>query len=306
MLRQFDIVDGRIAPATADPGTILVYVNPDESERAHLVSDLHLDEHTLGSALDPNELSRLEFEPDHVAIIFKRPKNYSAGVNGAFLLEVASTGVFLFEKKLIVVLSDDAPVFDGPKFGRVTTLRGAMLRLIYRSIYHFLEHLKIIDKISDELQGKINTSMENRYLINLFELQKTLVYYLSSISSNGMLIERLKLNAPKIGFTPEQFEVLDDIYIENNQCYKQAEMNSNILASLMDARVSIVGNNLAILIKILNIITLAIMVPTLIVSIFSMNVRLPMQDYPHSFWMIMAIALLSVLGFMSLWRYKKW
>lgn len=304
VFRTYHITDGKLVETPDGTGPVAVYCNPDENEKKYLVSALQIDEHTLGSALDPDELARLEFEPAHAALIFKQPKSYTGG--GSFHLDVASTGAFLFADRLVVVTSDDAPLWNGLKIGRVSTLNDVMLRMIYRSIFHFIEHLKIIDKISDGLQAKINTSMENRYLINLFELQKSLVYYLSSISSNGALIEKMKLNTSKIGFTNDEMEFLDDIFIENNQCYKQAEVNSNILASLMDARVSIVSNNLNILIKVLNFVTIAIMVPTLIVSIFSMNVHLPLQEHPASFWLILGMAGLSVLGFMSLWRYKKW
>ena len=97
--------------------------------------------------------------------------------------------------------------------------------------------------------------MENRYLLNLFTLEKSLVYYLNAINSNGMVIEKIRHNAAKIGFSQESLELLDDIIIENDQCLKQAEIYSNILTGLMDARGSIVSNNLNVLMKTLNIIT---------------------------------------------------
>jgi len=156
------------------------------------------------------------------------------------------------------------------------------------------------------LQEKIAKSMENRHLLNLFTLQKSLVYYLSSITSNTALLEKLKLNSTKIGFPTEEIELLDDIMIENNQCYKQAEIHSNILASLMDARVSVVSNNLNVLMKTLNIITIGIMVPTFVVSAFSMNVHIPLEDHPYAFFIIMGFALLSVLSFLAFWRYRRW
>jgi len=99
---------------------------------------------------------------------------------------------------------------------------------------------------------------------------------------------------------------LDDLIIENSQCYRQAEIHSNILASLMDARASIVGNNLNVLMKTLNIIMLGIMLPTLVVSIFSMNVPIPGQGHPLSFWLIIILALSSVGAMMIFWKKKKW
>jgi magnesium transporter len=304
MLKGYNISAGRICQAGESGCPVLVYVNPDEAERKLLLTEYKLDEHTLNSALDPDEQARLEFEPDHLALIIKGPKNYSA--KEQFLFRTSSFGLFLFRERLIVVLPEDIPMFEGKIFNRINSLNDAALKLIYRSIAHFVEHLKIINMVSDSLEAKINSSMENKYLLNLFTLEKSLVYYLNAINSNAMVIEKLKANAAKIGFSQEELEFLDDTTIENSQCYKQAEIYSNILAGLMDARVSVVSNNLNVLMKTLNIITIGIMVPTFVVSAFSMNVRIPIQDHPLAFWIIMGLALVSVVGFMLFWRFKKW
>lgn len=304
MVTRFEITNGRIAPSEQERSPILVFTNPDDVEKNYLIEKLKIDEHTLASALDPDELSRLEFEPKHTAIIFKRPRNYSG--KDKLLFKVTSCGIFLFKNRLILIQSEDLPLFDGKQFTNVQTLNEAVLKLLYRSIFHFLEHLKVITQITDELERKINKAMENKFLLNLFTLEKSLVYYLNSINSNGGLIERLKNNSAKLGFTTGEIELLDDLIIENNQCYRQSEIHSNILASLMDARASIVGNNLNVLMKTLNIIMLGIMVPTLVVSIFSMNVPIPGQEHPLSFWMILLLALTSVGGIMLIWKRNKW
>jgi magnesium transporter len=160
--------------------------------------------------------------------------------------------------------------------------------------------------ISDELESKVNVSMDNRYIINLFALEKSLVYYLNSINSNGVVIEKLKNYITRLNFNPDESEFLDDMLIENNQCFRQAEIASNILASLMDARASIVGNNLNVIMKTLTIITIGIMVPTFVVSAFSMNVKIPMQEIEFAFWIIMSLALLSIIGVWTFWKRKKW
>jgi magnesium transporter len=304
MIRKYHCEERKLVQIENQESPFLFYINPDESEKRYLLDTLKFDEHTLNSALDPDELSRLEFEPEHFAIIYKRPRNYSA--EDQFLFKVSSVGAFIFKDKLIVVLNEEIPLLDGILFSKSPTPIFLFLRLIYRSIFHFLEHLKIISQIADELQDKINSAMENRHLLNLFTLEKSLVYYLNSINSNGVLIEKLRANASKIGLTLEEQELLDDIYIENNQCYRQAEILSNVLSGLMDARASIVSNNLNVLMKTLNIITIAIMVPTFVVSAFSMNVSIPLEKHPLAFWMILGLALMSVLSFILFWRYKRW
>ncbi|RPJ23232.1 MAG: magnesium transporter CorA family protein, partial [Planctomycetaceae bacterium] len=101
MLKQLYITDGKITEIGEGEAPVWVYTAPDEAERRFLIEQLKIDEHTLSSALDPDELSRLEFEPEHVAMIFKRPKHYTAQDN--FLFKVVSTGVFLFKERLIIV-----------------------------------------------------------------------------------------------------------------------------------------------------------------------------------------------------------
>jgi magnesium transporter len=304
MLQQMDLVNGKVGLNGDMRGNVFVYINPDENERKYLAETLKLDEHTLTSALDPDELARLEFEPDHMAIIFKRPKNYSS--EDRFVFRVASTGLFLFADKLVIVLSEEIPLFQGKPFARVSSLHDLVLRMIYSSIFHFVEHLKVINAVSESLEDQINASMQNKYLLDLFQLEKSLVYYLNAINSNSRLIERLKNSAAKIGLSGENVEFVDDLIIENGQCYEQAEIYSNILASMMDARVSIVSNNLNWLMKTLNIITIAIMLPTLVVSVFSMNVEFPGKGHPAMFWLILALALVSVVAVRFVWWWKKW
>jgi magnesium transporter len=304
MQRNYSIVDRKLVETQLSESLLTVYFAPDEQEKRYLIDTLKLDEHTLNSALDPDELSRLEFEPEHVALIFKRPKNYSH--EDDFLFRVASTGVFLFKDRLIVVVSEDVPLTDANQIIRIPTPGFLLLKLLNRSTAHFLAHLKVISAISDGLQDKINTAMENKSLINLFTLEKSLIYYLNSLNSNSMVLEKMKLNSTKVGLGTEELEFLDDTIIDSSQCYKQAEIYSNILAGLMDARASIVSNNLNVLIKFLNIITIAIMVPTFVVSAFSMNVNLPLADHPAAFYIVMGLAVVSVLAFLYLWRRKKW
>jgi len=306
MLRQMYISDnGKLQEDDKAEPRVYIYTEPTEAEKKELVEQYKIDEHTLNSSLDPDELSRLEFEPEHIAMIFKRPRHYAAEDN--FLFKVASTGVFMLKDKLIIVTADEAPLFEGRPFMKVQSIQDIVLKLINRSIFHFLEHLKAINMLSGSIEQLISTSMENRYLLNLFTLEKSLVYYVNATNSNGVLIEKLKNNAGKIGLTPENLEFLDDLTIENSQCREQANIYSQVLASLMDARATIVANNLNIRIKMLTILTMAIMLPTLVVSIFSMNVRLPLvHNNPMSFWIIAALAALSALVLVFLWWKKHW
>lgn len=306
MLRRYDIVDRRLAETQSPDAPVRLFIAPTEEETQYLVTQWNIDAHTLASALDPNELGRLEFEPDHAALIIKRPKQYSSADN--FLFKICSVGMFQFRDVLILVTAEDSLRFEGKQFQLVRSLPDLILKVIFRSIHHFEEHLHVFSMISDELEQKINTAMENRHLLNMFTLGKSLVYYLNAIRSNGRVLDKLKANAQKLGFTGEDIEYIDDVLIENNQCLELANTYSQVLSSLMDARVSVVSNNLNVLMKALTLVMIAIMLPTLVISVFSMNVKLPM-DQEHSllpFWVIMLLAAISGGGVFLVWRQKRW
>lgn len=302
MIDHYTLENGKLNPCPAESAQILLITSPDNVEKALLTDRYLIDEHTLNSALDPDELARLEKEPNHTAVIFKIPVRYAPE---ELEFAVSSIGLFLFPERLILVAPEVIGPFTGKAFNRIRNLPDAMLKIISHYIAHYLAHLQVIDRISDELADKISSAMENKYLIQLFALEKSLVYYLNALTSNALLLERLKKCSNMVGFSEEDQELLEDIIIENSQSFKQAKMYSNILSSMMDARVSIVNNNLNILMKRLNIVTIALMAPTLVVSAFSMNVTIPLQKYDYAFWIILFLSFVSMASVLLFWKFKK-
>lgn len=297
---------GSVVRCEPEDAQIIVFNSPTAEDEADLMECYNIDFHTLRSSLDPDELSRLEFEADHAALIFKRPKSFSADDN--FLLKMTSTGVFLYEDRIVVVMPDDAPLFEGRAPLRIFSIQDVILRLLYQSISHFEGHLKAINMLSDSLERRIMTSMETRYLLNMFALEKSLVYILNAINSNGALFDKMRACAARLRLDHEQSGILDDIIIENQQCLRRSEIYSQVIAGLMDARASIVSHNLNTLIKKFTIWTIAIMTANLVVGIFSMNVELPIPT-AGVVWPFAAInALALVVGFGILWfsRFRKW
>jgi magnesium transporter len=306
MLRKLEIIDRKLVESDSPGANVLLFIAPDEAERRHLCEELQIDSHTLASALDPEELGRVEIEPEHIAIIIKRPKQYQS--EDEFFFKIGSVGMFLFADKLVLIVAEDTLRFEGRQFLQVHSLADVALKIIYRSIHHFREHLRVFSMIADELEHKINRAMENRHLLNLFTLEKSLVYYINAISSNGRVIEKLKAYASRINLSTENIEYLDDVMIENAQCHEMATTYSHVLAGLAGARVSVVSNNLNVLMKTLTLVMIAIMLPTLVISIFSMNVKLPVNQEGGilSFWLIMGLAVASAVVVLLFWRYKRW
>ncbi|MDR0870725.1 MAG: magnesium transporter CorA family protein [Planctomycetaceae bacterium] len=307
MRKNYDIIGGRLLPTDDLNSKIQVFINPNETERLYLIGELNLDEHTLSSALDPDELSRVEFEPQHVAIIFKRPENYSQGSD--FLFRVSSMGLYLFQDRLIAVMSEDETLFSpGKDVSNITGgLHELLIRLINRSIAQFLGHIRAISMIVDELEKKLETAMSNKHLLHLFRLSQSMTYYLSAISSNGVLIDKLRGYSAKIGFTPENNELLEDLTVDNTQCYKQAEIYSIIMASMTDARASVVSNNLNMLMKQLTVLSIVFLPLNVIASVFGMSEYTTFTEkyvtWPVAY-LLFSIGLVGV-GYITYWILRR-
>jgi len=269
MNRKFDIIDRQIVPTDKENNLIDFYINPDENERQTILTSLDFDEHALSSALDPDEVSRVEFEKDYTFIIWKRPNNYSFDIQLQF--NVSSLGIILSNTKIILILKDDFDLYDRREFKKVNSLFDYFLKILFSTIRHYVDHIKAINLMSKELQEKISISLENKYLVQMFSLSESLVYYINAINANNTVLIKLKNNVQRMGFSTDEIELLDDLIIEGNQCYRQAEIYSTILGGLMDARGNLINNNMNTLLKKLTIINVIFLPLNLIASIGGMS-----------------------------------
>ncbi len=187
---------------------------PDAVKKEELLQILQFDAHDLESALDPDEISRVEFSSDGIFIIWKRPNRVS--YEEMLKFEVSSVGVFLQPDQMTVILGEDASPFTaGREFRDATSLTNVLLRFLLNTTRHYLEHLKAIKHLTGELERKLSHSMENRYLLQMFSLSESLIYYLSALESNAVVLGRLRANAHRIGFSEEERETMDDIIMDD-------------------------------------------------------------------------------------------
>ena len=136
------------------------------------------------------------------------------------------------------------------------------------------------------------------------ELEKSLVYFSTSLRGNELVLERL-LKIEKIKQYPEDEELLDDVIIENKQAIEMSDIYSNILSGTMDAYASVISNNLNIVMKVLAVITIVMSIPTMIASFWGMNVPVPFADSPFGFFGLVGVSLvLTVIGSIVLGKKK--
>ncbi len=269
MKQVFALRDGRMVQSDSQGGGIVVYASPDESEKRQLLETVSIDPHTLESALDPDEVSRVEFVADQVFIIWKRPNR--ASFEQRLKFEVSSAGLFLGRDRLTVILADTSVPFGGRDFENVSTVTDVVLQFMLHTIRHFLDHLKAVKRLTADLQARVNRSMGNEHLIHMFDLGESLTYYLNALEANGAVLTKLRTGADKLGLSPSQLATLDDIVVDHQQCVRQTQIYSSVLSGLMDARGNIVNNNMNILLKNLTLINVVFLPLNLVASIGGMS-----------------------------------
>jgi magnesium transporter len=265
----FELKHGSIVETAGEPASILVYAAPDEWEKQHIMQVLALDPYDLESALDPEEISRVEFAPDRVSLIWKRPK--SASFDEQLRLDVASLGLFLYQDRLTVIMNEQSIPFAAKEFQGVSSSVDVLLRFLLYTVRHYMAHLRVIKQLTIELESKISSSMENRYLLQMFALSESLIYYLNAIEANGIVLTKLRGSVEKLGLSKQRIESLDDIILDNQQCARQAQIYSTVLSGLMDARGTIINNNMNVLLKNLTLINIIFLPLNLIASILGMS-----------------------------------
>lgn len=266
---EFALMEGGLKPADGESVDVQVYTDPDESERRWILNSLSLDSHDLESALDPDEISRVEFSEELVSIIWKQPKNVS--VSEQLRFDVSSMGLFLHKRRLIIILRDDALSLAPREYQRAGDPLDILLKLLQHTVRHYLGHLKVIKLLTVELGSKITGTMENQYLLQMLALGESLIYYVNAIEANGAVLSKLLTRAKSLGLTQEQVELLHDISVDNQQCARQASIYSEVVTGLMDARGTIINNDANTLLKNLTLINIIFLPLNLLAGIGGMS-----------------------------------
>lgn len=146
MIKSFQLTHGALHAVERLDAEVMLFSNPDAAERDLLHSHFKLDEHALASALDPDEVSRIEFHPDNLFLIWKRPENYSGA--GSLAFEVSSCGLLFSPGRLLVIATDDSPLHGLGTRQRLNTPLDVLLDLLFNNIHHYLGHLKVIKLVA--------------------------------------------------------------------------------------------------------------------------------------------------------------
>ena len=285
-------------------------VKPTEKELAEVAELYAIEPDDLRAALDEEERSRIELEDNYTLILVDIPvveKN-----NGKDVYSTVPLGIILAKEAIITVCLEETPVLYALKQKHANELRTHMrtrfvLQILYRNASLYLQYLRVINRLSDKIEQKLHGSTQNRELIELLELEKSLVYFTTSLRSNEVVLEKL-LKTERIKKYPEDEDLLEDVIVENRQAIEMANIYSGILSGMMDAFASVISNNLNIVMKFLAVMTIVLSVPTIIFAAYGMNLApegMPLSGSPYGFAAIVGISLIVSIAAAIYFNRKK-
>lgn len=301
MIRIFKTEDGAMhEKEEMQPGCWIALTNPTASEIIDIADTYQIDPDHLRAPLDEEERSRIEVEDEYTLILVDIPSIEVR--NGKDWFVTIPLAIITTKDVLITVCLEETPVLTSFMDGRVRDFHTFMktrfiLQILYKNATQFLQYLRIIDKKSEVIERKLHQSQKNEELIELLELEKSLVYFTTSLRSNEVVLEKL-LRIEKIKKYPEDTDLLEDVIVENKQAIEMANIYSGILSGTMDAFASVISNNLNIVMKFLATVTIVLSIPTMIASFYGMNVNshgMPFADSPYGFAIVLGLTLLLSL-----------
>ena len=253
-----------------------------------------IDKDVLLNVTDEEESAHLDADDDYTLIVLDIPV-FNNGIYETYPFAIIYNDDYYItickkEPKLLDLMKKKFKRIEPHKHVRLT------LQIMHRISSNYIASLKYIDNKRNELEIAIQSSMKNKDLLSLMSLNKSLVYFSTSLNANKVVLSKVK-RLEEYKRYEDDFDLMEDVEVENNQAIEMCTIYRDILSGMIDANASIISNNLNVSMKVLAIITLIIEIPTLIASIFGMNLKLPLVDNKYGFYIILGISLL--LSFLS-------
>lgn len=288
-------------------GCWVALTDPSATELLDVSERFSIDIDDLRAPLDEEERPRLEIEEDYILLIVDIPSLEERNEKDRYV--TIPLAIIIANDAIITVCLEETSVLKGFMDGRVRdffTFKKTrfILQILYRNATVFLQYLRIIERKSEEIEKKLHISTKNRELIELLELEKSLVYFSTSLRSNEVVLEKL-LRSKSIKQYPEDTELLEDVIIENKQAIDMSAIYSGILTSTTESFASIISNNLNIVMKFLATVTIVLSIPTMIASFYGMNVKgIPASTDPNGF-LVVTVAAFIITGIVAFVLAKK-
>lgn len=297
MISYFVNENGKLSEVTVPvAGCWVNLINPTETELAKIEETLGADPSMLRAALDAEETSHIDMEDDQTLIIVDVPIAETADEQNTIVYSTLPVGMLIMHDYVITISLKETSTFRDMREGRIRNLSPSqktkfILQILLRVANRYLYYLKQVDKISHSVEKQLHKSMKNKELFQLLDLEKSLVYFTTSLQSNSITMKKI-MTGRVLKLYDEDQDLLEDVMIEVNQAIEMSNIYSSILSGMMDAFASVISNNLNIVMKVLTSVTILLTIPNVVFSFYGMNVSwLP---FPTSWFAAIAAAVITV------------
>ena len=300
MIQYFKNINHQtVAITTPENGSWVNIIPPlKQEEFSELSQSLDIPLDFLTDSLDIDERSRFEEDDNVKLVVIKTPtENNSFSESDAYYITIPIC-IILTHNQIVTVNSFDNGAIK--KFlntfqNRHPDKKNMMVLKIFEKITQaYMEMLKEINVRRNVLEQKLYAANRNEHLLQLMRIQKSLVYFVTALRSNEMLLLKIE-RTNFLGLTEEEKEILKDLIVDNSQGLEMANIYTNILSSTLDAFASIIANNQNEVLKRLSVITIVLTLPTLVTSIYGMNVPIPYANSPYAFYIPVFLSLVTSL-----------
>ncbi len=315
MIRYYAKKSGQLVELEKSEPSCWINISPPFSqEELNAVSrqfELPLD--FLIDSLDIDERSRYEREEDIRLIVVNTPILNTSNQDNEAIYITVPVGIILTPDNIITITSHDNPVLQLFLDNKVKNFKPSdeslfVIQILEQNVYRFLTCLKSLNHKRNVVERELYNSSRNQDLRSLLNIEKSLVYFVNTLSSNELLKMKMKRSDfLGIRIDEDKTDLFEDIIIDNSQALEMANVYTNILNGTMEAYASIISNNLNVVIQRLTLVTIILMVPTLVASFFGMNVTVPFKSENGStasfFYIIIFSIVISLL--LALWFRRK-
>lgn len=303
LITYYRSIEGRLCEIEQpETGCWISMINPTETEISDIEEDMGVDRDYIRAALDEEEPSRIESDDGVTLIVVDYPvAEQDNDPDRTLFYSTVPMSIITTDKYVITVSARENSVIEEIAKGVVKGVQPQfrtrfVFTILLRIANRYLQYLKQIDKISNYVEGKMYKSMQNKGLIQLLGLEKSLVYFSTSLKTNEAILEKL-MRGRYLKLYEEDQDLLDDVLIEVKQAIEMTNIYSNILAGTGDTFASIISNNLNIVMKRMTTFTIIIAVPTIVFSFYGMNINQNSGGLPlANVWFPLVISLVLSVG----------
>lgn len=291
-----------------EKGVWINLTNPTTQEINNLVNSIGIKEEFIRYSLDTEERARIDYEDDQTLILIDIPIQESTADYSTIPLGIIVVGDDYF----ITVCSVNVDIikdFSESKVKEFYTFKKTRftLQILYRNATYYLQYLKKINKETDRAESKLQKNLKNDELVKLLTVEKSLVYFTTSLKSNELVMEKL-LRGNVLKLYEDDKDYLQDAIVENKQAIEMVTISRDILSGTTNAYASIISNNLNIVMKFLAAVTIVFSIPTIVSGIFGMNLKgIYFENNPYGFTIVIAISIvLSIISIIWLKKKDMW